>query len=509
VQDGEIVAAIAAGDPAGLAAAYDDYAPALYGYCLTLLSEPADAAEAVLDTYLVAVVKLDGLHDPARLRPWLYAVARKACFHRLRARGLSTPLATAVAAATPNDPDLTLDPEREELRDLVVDALSGLDPGDREVIELNLRHVLDGDDLADALGVSRKQAYSLVSRARAQFEGSLGALLAARTGGDCEELEYILAGWDGELSESLRKRVNRHLENCDVCGERERRELSAAMLLSMLPMVAIPASLRDQVLRVASDLSPAADRHRAMVARQAEPFDHSGFPKPVAPPRRVYGVPAVTMAAGAAIAAAVLLGAGTVLTLGALHHKGPAAASAATLGPAAAAEPPLSAESQQGVTPSPSKSGSRHGGKQHIGLTITATGSPSPSPAQGGQGGQGQPSPHSSSPTPGRTRPSPSPSQTPPPSPGTLAVSPSSVTLSGSPATASFTITASGGTVSYSIANANPADLAVSPSAGTLSAGQSVTVSVTVTTDTGLASETDLTVSPGGLTVAVLYPGAG
>ena len=361
VQDGEIVAAIAAGDPAGLAAAYDDYAPALYGYCRTLLSDPADAADAVLDIYLVAAVRLDGLHDPDRLRPWLYAVARNECFRRLRARGLSAPPATA--AFNSNDPDLTLEPEREELRGLVVDALSGLDPGDREVIELNLRHVLNGNDLADALGVSRKQAHVLVSRARAQFEDSLGALLAARTGGECEELEDILADSDRELAGVLHKRVNRHLDNCDVCGERERRELSAAMLLSMLPMVAIPASLREQVLRLTGDLSPAAARHRAFVASRAEPFDQSGFPRPVAPRRRVYGVPALTMAACAAVAAAVLLGAGTVLTLGALHHKGPATASAATIGPAAAVEPPLSAESQQGVTPSPSKSGSRHGGK--------------------------------------------------------------------------------------------------------------------------------------------------
>ena len=509
MQAGEIVAAIAAGDPAGLAAAYDDYAPALYGYCRTLLSEAADAADAVLHTYLVAVVKLDGLRDPDRLRPWLYAVARNECFRRLRAHGLSAPPATAVAV-TADDPDLTLGPDRAELRDLVVDALAGLDPGDREVIELNLRHVLAGDDLADALGVSRKRAYSLVSRARAQFEGSLGALLVARTSGECEKLEDILAGRDGELAGVLRRRVNRHLDNCDVCNERNRRELSAAMLLSMLPMVAIPASLREQVLRLAGDLSPAADRHRAMVAHRAEPFDHSGFPKPVASPRRVYGVPAVSMAACAAVAAAVLLGAGTVLTLGALHHKGPAAASAATVGPVAAAEPPLSASSQQGATPSPAKSGSR-GGKRHIGLTIRVSGSPSPTLSQGGpggQGGQGQPSPHTSSPTPGRTQPSPTPSQSPPPSPGTLAVSPSSVTLSGSPATASFTITASGGTVSYSIDNPAPADLAVSPSAGTLPAGQSVTVSVTVT-NPGLSSETDLTVSPGGLTVAVLDPGGG
>ena len=128
VQDGEIVAAIVAGDPAGLAAAYDNYAPALYAYCRTLLSEPADAADAVQDTYLIAAAKLDGLRDPDRLRPWLYAVARNECFRRLRARGLSAPLDAAVEV-TSNDPDLALDPEREELRDLVVDALSGLTPG--------------------------------------------------------------------------------------------------------------------------------------------------------------------------------------------------------------------------------------------------------------------------------------------------------------------------------------------------------------------------------------------
>jgi len=38
--DREIVAAIAAGDPAGLEAAYDRYAPSLYAYCQSLLTEP-------------------------------------------------------------------------------------------------------------------------------------------------------------------------------------------------------------------------------------------------------------------------------------------------------------------------------------------------------------------------------------------------------------------------------------------------------------------------------------
>jgi hypothetical protein len=47
----------------------------------------------------------------------------------------------------------------------------------------------------------------------------------------------------------------------------------------------------------------------------------------------------------------------------------------------------------------------------------------------------------------------------------------------------------------------------VSPTSGSLSSGQSVTVSLSAASVTSLASETDLTVSPGGLTVAVFVPG--
>ena len=69
--DRDIVAAIIGGDPAGLAAAYDQYAASLHAYCRTLLGEPADAADAVQDTFVVAAAKASGLRDPDRLRPWL------------------------------------------------------------------------------------------------------------------------------------------------------------------------------------------------------------------------------------------------------------------------------------------------------------------------------------------------------------------------------------------------------------------------------------------------------
>src|SRR5580692_2041743 len=82
--DSEVVAAIVAGDPAGLAEAYDRYAAPLYNYCRTLLREPADAADAVQDSFVIAASKLSGLRDPERLRSWLYAVARNECYRRLR-----------------------------------------------------------------------------------------------------------------------------------------------------------------------------------------------------------------------------------------------------------------------------------------------------------------------------------------------------------------------------------------------------------------------------------------
>ena len=85
MEDPEVVAAIMAGDPAGLAEAYDRYAMPLYSYCRSILREPADAADAVQDTFLVATAKLRDLRDPGKLRPWLHAVARNECLRRLRA----------------------------------------------------------------------------------------------------------------------------------------------------------------------------------------------------------------------------------------------------------------------------------------------------------------------------------------------------------------------------------------------------------------------------------------
>jgi hypothetical protein len=106
-------------------------------------------------------------------------------------------------------------------------------------------------------------------------------------------------------------------------------------------------------------------------------------------------------------------------------------------------------------------------------------------------------------PPPSSSPPESQPASPPPAAAGTLTVSPATVVLT--PVLGStLTLTAHGGPVSWSISEPGSliGRLAVSPSSGTLAAGQSVQVSISVS---GLASlDTTLTVNPGGHPVTVV-----
>jgi RNA polymerase sigma factor (sigma-70 family) len=528
MEDPEVVAAIVAGDPAGLAEAYDRYATPLYSYCRSLLREPADAADAVQDTFLVATAKLRDLRDPGRLRTWLYAVARNECFRRLRAgKALSALEEAADVPAT--GADIGAATERAELSQLIRAAMDGLNPGDRDVIELSLVSELEGDELAAALGVSRNHAHALLSRARGQLERSLGALIVARTGRDaCAALDAMLAGWDGHLTVLMRKRISRHIEDCDICGERKRRELTPALFAGALPIVALPAALspgfREQLLRVLADRSPAGLTHRLTVANRAAPFGPNGFPKPVSPPgtppwRRLRHHPRAAVAGAAAavmVAGAIVAG----IIAGSYHGTpSPQAGGRSTPGVSASAGTPAHG-GPSGSQPGGNGNNGGNGNRGNTGNNGNGNGNGGPglAPSATANGGTPTPatSPSSARPTPVAASSTPvptatstassSPTPAPPPAPGTLSLSTGTLRLVSvkGVATAKFTLTARGGPVSYSITPGSSlvGSLTVSPSSGTLVSGASVTVTVTSTSLVALNGQ--LTVNPGGQTIAVV-----
>lgn len=496
--DREIVAAIVAGDPAGLEAAYDRYAPSLFAYCQSLLTEPADAADAVQDTFIIAAGKVSALRDHDRLRPWLYAVARNECRRRLRSAGSDAPLDEA-AGVTDETTDLGADLEQAELREVVWSALAGLTPSEREIIELNLGHELAGADLADALGVPRNQAHAMASRARAHFEAALGVLLVARAGRDaCAELAGILEGWDGRLTVLLRKRVGRHIRRCAVCGDRQRRELSPVALFSVLPAAALPTALRHQVLGLITDGSPGAVAQRLAVGHRVGALGPGGFPRPLDPPSPVRLHHLTHSAAyargGAAVGGAAIVG-GALVGGGLLHHSGPARPPGA-----APALPASSAPSSAGSPSAPSSgAGGVGNGATSPGPKVLPTGTATASTGPAGPGGGPAPA----------TSAAPSPAISAVVS-GSLSVTPASLSLKLSLSglwTGTLTLTAHGGPVSaYHITVPVPLlqDLALSQASGSLAAGQSVRIKVTAV-GSALFSTALLTVDPGGLSIPVTY----
>lgn len=322
MDDREIVATIAAGDPAGLADAYGKYAESLFGYCCWMLGEPEDAAGAVLDTFIIADSRLGELHDPRKLQPWLYAVARNECLGRLGPQEPGPDEAADLADPPADGGDSA---ERAELRRLIRAALGSLNQGDREVIELGLRHDLHGADLAAVLGVPRNQAHAMASRARGQLEKALGALLVARTGRRaCPELDLLLDGWDGQLNALTRKRVSRHIDQCAVCADRRHGALRPVALYGMASPAALPPGLREEILRLCADADPEAQSYRQDVAEQAGPFRPNGFPEPArAARRRGRALAGIAAAAGVVIAVAAT-GIVTVLALTGSHSPRPA-----------------------------------------------------------------------------------------------------------------------------------------------------------------------------------------
>ena len=246
--DAELVRAATAGDRGAFAAIYDRYADRLHDFCWSVLRDRDEAADATQDAFLVAAERLGQLRDPERLRPWLYAVARSQALRRVRARSRVAPEEEMTELPDPaSGPEQAA--ERSDLRELVWNAAAGLSERDRALLDLHLRHGLEGAELGQAMGVEPGHAYVLLSRLRDQVERSLGALLVARLGrDDCPDLAAILSGWDGRFTPLIRKRVARHVDACDVCGERRRTAASPLALLAAVPPMPAPAFLRDRVL---------------------------------------------------------------------------------------------------------------------------------------------------------------------------------------------------------------------------------------------------------------------
>jgi RNA polymerase sigma-70 factor (ECF subfamily) len=145
---------------------------ALLGYAVRRVGDPADAADVVAETYLVAWRRLEDVPPGAEARPWLFGVARRVLANHYRGErrrlALADRLRDSLHQAVPP-------PEVPE-PSLVERAVERLGDDDRELLHLVAWEELAREEIAVAMGLSRAAVRVRLHRARTRLRKAMEEL---------------------------------------------------------------------------------------------------------------------------------------------------------------------------------------------------------------------------------------------------------------------------------------------------------------------------------------------
>jgi RNA polymerase sigma-70 factor (ECF subfamily) len=153
------------GDPDAYGQIVRRYQTAVFNVCYRLLRDRAEAEDAAQETFLRAHARLR-MFDPARpFGPWIRRVAANLCLNRLEAR---PPAGAELDEERDRAPDADPEAAREqaESAEAIRNAIAGLPPRYRAVIELRHFQDLSYDEMAAALNLPLSDVKSHLFRAR-------------------------------------------------------------------------------------------------------------------------------------------------------------------------------------------------------------------------------------------------------------------------------------------------------------------------------------------------------
>ena len=146
---------------------YESSFEALLAFAVRRVAQPADAADVVAETFLVAWRRGRQMPDGGEATLWLYGVARKVLANHFRGGVRRERLGERLRQRLRGN---AVDPGHEVSERLTVQgALAQLAELDREVLLLTFWEGLEPREAAVVLGVSSATARARLSRARARF----------------------------------------------------------------------------------------------------------------------------------------------------------------------------------------------------------------------------------------------------------------------------------------------------------------------------------------------------
>lgn len=254
----DVVARAVAGDRSAWEQIWDAHGPRLHAYAVRLLRNQHDADDVVADTFVTAAEHLAELRDPDALRPWLYAICRRHVQRRWEDRDRMRPVEDDYLTTAVDSRDhvvSTTGIDAAAASSLLWEAADGLSPTDRELLALVLDSHLDSGAVAAVTGEATSAVYVRISRLKDTLGRAAGALLVARHHRqDCAELDAVLAPWDGVYSTLWRKRIARHVEACDTCGDSHKVAAGSLFSIAAVAPLALMPALKDRVLNRSDDM---------------------------------------------------------------------------------------------------------------------------------------------------------------------------------------------------------------------------------------------------------------
>jgi len=153
-----LLARVARGDQGALGELYDATSSGLFGLIRNIVQDDAAAEEIVLDVYS-QVWRMASAYAPEKGAPltWLFLLGRSRAIDHLRSRARRSrererPLEAAFAHSHP-DPDPEMSVLSESRRNMILSALGGLSPEQREVLKLAFFDGLTHGEIAEQTGM--------------------------------------------------------------------------------------------------------------------------------------------------------------------------------------------------------------------------------------------------------------------------------------------------------------------------------------------------------------------
>lgn len=184
--DEKLVAAAAKGDDNSLELLVRRYYPLIFRYIFRLTSEKVLAEDLTQETFLRIASSFQKGNCPDSFRPWVYRIASNICHDLWRSASYrrTTPSATLEnlnEEAVENHAEAVIDLlSYQEERKVVVEALSALSPGMRQVIVLRFYEEMRIKEIAQTLAIPAGTVKSRLYRAYRLLEDRLSPLKEAR-----------------------------------------------------------------------------------------------------------------------------------------------------------------------------------------------------------------------------------------------------------------------------------------------------------------------------------------